>query len=193
MAGRKKEFDEEEVLDDAMQLFWTEGMHKVGMREFFDRINISRYGLYNTFGSKEELFIKALRRYDELNMEKIREVLGSSESPLESVMALLDTWQGRLTQNSFDGCLINSTSTEPGSKPEEANEIIRNHFEKLENLIAQKLDKAVNMGELPSDTNARQAARLIITIGQGLIVMRQAAWSPQTMKEVLTHTKSLIS
>ena len=50
MVGRKREFNREEALEKAMELFWSKGYNAVGLNELLQRMGIQRQSLYNTFG-----------------------------------------------------------------------------------------------------------------------------------------------
>ena len=62
--GRPKEFDREEALQKAMELFWARGYEGTGMRELLQHMGIGRQSLYDTFGDKRSLFIEALKCYN---------------------------------------------------------------------------------------------------------------------------------
>lgn len=61
--GRPREFEPERVLDLAMRLFWEHGYDGVAISDVTEATGINRRGLYDTFGSKEELFRRAVERY----------------------------------------------------------------------------------------------------------------------------------
>ena len=52
--GRAKEFDQEVVLDKAMQIFWEKGYEKTSMQDLVDHMGIHRRSIYDTFGDKHE-------------------------------------------------------------------------------------------------------------------------------------------
>lgn len=57
----------------ALELFWKQGYEATSMADPVEHLSIGRASLYNTFGSKHELYLKALDRY----------LLESDPSPLE--------------------------------------------------------------------------------------------------------------
>ena len=61
--GRPRSFDEEEVLDVAMRLFWEHGFDGTSMSELTEAMGINRRSVYAAFGNKEALFTAALGRY----------------------------------------------------------------------------------------------------------------------------------
>ena len=50
--ARSKEFEENEVLDKAMRLFWEQGYEKTSMTDLVEHMGIHRRSLYDTFGDK---------------------------------------------------------------------------------------------------------------------------------------------
>ena len=60
---RPKSFDVDEVLDRAVDLFWVNGFAATSMADLVNHLGINRGSLYSTFGSKQELYERALERY----------------------------------------------------------------------------------------------------------------------------------
>ena len=85
--ARHKEFDPDVALDRALELFWERGYEATSMADLVDHLGIGRASLYATFGSKHELYLKALDRY----------LLKEDPSPLEFLSARVPPcpWSGR--------------------------------------------------------------------------------------------------
>lgn len=63
--GRPREFDIDEALERAMQVFWERGYEGVSLADLTKAMGITKPSLYAAFGNKAELFRKALERYNE--------------------------------------------------------------------------------------------------------------------------------
>ncbi len=50
------------VLDKAMNLFWQKGYNATSAQDLVNGLSISRSSLYDTFGDKHSLFVKALKQ-----------------------------------------------------------------------------------------------------------------------------------
>jgi AcrR family transcriptional regulator len=61
--GRPREFDVKKALDHALRVFWRKGYEGASLLDLTKAMGINRPSLYAAFGSKEELFRKALDRY----------------------------------------------------------------------------------------------------------------------------------
>jgi TetR/AcrR family transcriptional repressor of nem operon len=60
----EKSFDEDEAVGKAMNVFWEKGFEPASMADLIAGTGITRGSLYNAFGGKEQLFVKALQKYD---------------------------------------------------------------------------------------------------------------------------------
>src|SRR5579859_1340790 len=72
---RHREFDVDQALDGALDVFWRKGYEGTSMSDLTEAMGITRPSLYATFGNKEELFRKALDRYDSTCMAFTREAM----------------------------------------------------------------------------------------------------------------------
>ena len=77
MKGRPREFDADEVLDRALEVFWRKGYEGASLSELTEAMGINRPSLYAAFGNKEELFRKALDRYADGPAAYTREALNA--------------------------------------------------------------------------------------------------------------------
>src|ERR1700743_3522276 len=63
-AGRPREFDLDQALERALDLFWRRGYEGTSMSDLTDALGITRASLYAAFGSKEGLFQRVMDRYE---------------------------------------------------------------------------------------------------------------------------------
>ncbi len=61
--GRPLGFQPQQVLDIATRLFWERGFDGVSISDLTEATGINRRSLYATFGSKEDLFRRAVQHY----------------------------------------------------------------------------------------------------------------------------------
>src|SRR5947207_11547368 len=73
--GRPRAFDTDAALDAALAVFWRKGYEGASLTDLTAAMGINRPSLYAAFGSKEDLFRKALDRYAEGPAAYVREAL----------------------------------------------------------------------------------------------------------------------
>ena len=85
---RTKEFDETEVLDQALELFRTRGFKHTSFADLVDELGVSRQSLYDTYGDKHTLYHSALQRYLARSLDILRRKL-DDPGPVRQVLAEL--------------------------------------------------------------------------------------------------------
>ena len=192
MSGRPREFDETEVLDTAMDLFWEQGYEATGVAELSERCGIGRQSLYNAFGDKKALYMQALDRYSCERLGRLVEQLEGPGAPLDNVRALLDAWEANWEDPEFRGCLMVNSRAELGVRDPEIKVRLDRMLQKMEDAIYGALRRAQDLGELPPERDARALARTITITGQGLAVVGKVASSPTYARDVLATTRQLL-
>ena len=88
--ARSKEFNEEEALDKAMEIFWKQGYEKTSIQDLVDQMGIHRRSLYDTFGDKHSLFVQTLERYESLIAAQIRNQITEEMTTVESIRKIFE-------------------------------------------------------------------------------------------------------
>jgi len=73
--GRPRAFDADEVLDAAIEVFWRYGYQGASLQELTAAMGINKASLYAAFGSKQDLFHRAVARYAETDMAYVLRAL----------------------------------------------------------------------------------------------------------------------
>ena len=114
----------ERLLAAANELFYTEGVHTVGIDRVIERAGVAKASLYNTFGSKDEL----VRAYLEIRQDSVAQIITQAveryDTPRERLLAVF-VGQGELfAQPDYRGCAFARASAEshPGDAAEQAAE-----------------------------------------------------------------------
>lgn len=83
-SGRKREFDEDTVLQKAMEVFWAKGYSGASLSDLTKSMGINKPSMYSAFGNKEALFLKTTQRYIDSNMKSHLAALFEKDAPLKS-------------------------------------------------------------------------------------------------------------
>lgn len=112
---RPRTHDPGKALDRAMQLFWSQGFRGTSVQDIVDGCRVQRYGIYQSFGSKEELFLAAIDRYQATVVERIVAPLTRPGAGLPAIRRVLDSLvQLGSGAAGAKGCFICNTSGELG-------------------------------------------------------------------------------
>jgi TetR/AcrR family transcriptional repressor of nem operon len=190
---RHKEFDPEVCLDRIMHLFWQKGYLDTSMADLVEHSGVQRYGLYETFGGKQEIFQHALDLYrDTVVSERLAMLEKRNTSPslqeikqfFEQFIELLDA------HSSYSGCLMCNTATEVASHDAKVAEKIQQHFNRFRQGFVQALKRAKQSGEISNQTDIEQMAEFLVGSVVGLTVY---ARSPAPRNDVKNYIRGIIA
>lgn len=166
--ARTKEFDPDVALRAALDLFWRQGYEATSLQDLVDHLGIGRASIYATFGSKDELYRQALKRYSgDLGLRYLD--LLSGPSPLAAVRELMASIAFEAVTDP-KGCLITNTAVESPAV-EGVEVLVDRGFNGLQAMLAGALVRAKDEGELAADKDPQALARFLVTFMQGLRVM----------------------
>ena len=183
--GPDKQFDPDEALGKAMRLFWAKGYAATGLAELQEQMGIGRKSLYDTFGNKRQLFIKALRLYSDSVVRQIFNELDKEGSPLGNVRRLMRTLQEHHSMPESTGCLLGVSMAQCRTNDAEMAEILRRHIKGVEEAFYKTFKRAQDMGELDGNTNIRDLARLFMGIAQGLALIGRVQDAPAVPRSIV--------
>ncbi len=169
--GPSKQFDREEVLEKAMELFWAQGYEATGLAQLVEHMGIGRQSLYDTFGDKRSLFLEALSHYFQTGSALVREQLRAPGSPLGNLRKVLERLEQRTCESDYCGCLVGNSMAELAHTDPEIAEVLKSYIGQMEDAWHRVLVRAKEAGELASDLPARDLARMMITTFQGVALL----------------------
>ncbi|WP_371493727.1 TetR/AcrR family transcriptional regulator [Kitasatospora sp. NBC_00374] len=176
--GRPRTFDEEAILDRAMLLFWRKGYEATTMNDLVEDLGLGRGSIYAAFGDKHRLFLLALGRY----LGRQDDLLASSFDDRGPALAQLRQLFERLLQTdsfcSGSGCFSVNSIAELLPNDREVAELAQRSLRRAEQTFAAQLDRARSSGELSPTVSPAEAAHLLVTLVQGLQIMRKVDPDP---------------
>ena len=183
--GRPREFNREDALEKAMQVFWARGYEGATLGELTAAMGISKPSLYAAFGDKQTLFDKALVRYADgpWGFSKVAYKLPTAK---QVVHALLDGAVEISTRETGPGgCLLTHAALACSPEGEQVRDAVAKRRLEGEARLRARLREAQKKGELPATTNCAALAKYIASIAQGIAVQGAAGVSRRELKAVV--------
>ena len=170
--GPDKQFNPDIALDKAMRLFWAKGYAATSLSELLEAMEIGRKSLYDTFGNKRSLYIKALERYSQTTVHEIYRALNNPDRPaLENVRAVMRDLAALHGAPKSPGCLLGVSMAQFRTDDKEMAAVLRKHMARVESAYFKAFKKAQADGALKPATNVRNLARLFMSTHQGLALI----------------------
>jgi TetR/AcrR family transcriptional regulator, transcriptional repressor for nem operon len=175
--GRPREFELNDALDRAVDVFRELGYEATSMAILEQSTGLNKSSIYNTFGSKENLFRLALHRYETLRLSAIRETLASGIRGLDDLHQALDLQRAEIDSPwGANGCLAVNAMTELGQRGNEINGGGGEFRQAFAELLRLPLDRAVALGEIDPATIPHSVALLVsLTLGVGVLMRCSAS------------------
>jgi len=183
--GRPSNFDHEEALEKALQVFWAHGYEGASMAELTEALGINKPSIYAAFGNKEELFHKALGKYLSGPLSYISEAM-NQPTARETVETFLTKSAELLTNpNNPRGCMIVQGALTCGQGSSTIQQELIAYRSDLETSFTKRFELAKAQGDLPLEVNTKQLAKYIATIHQGMSVQATSGTSKEELLTVI--------
>ncbi|MET3501626.1 TetR/AcrR family transcriptional repressor of nem operon [Mucilaginibacter sp. SG538B] len=191
--ARSKDFDEAEVLSKAVCIFWHKGYNGTSMQDLVDGLGISRSSLYDTFGDKHALYIKALDSYQKAGGNQMCDIINNSASAKEAIQKLLElTMRDLLNDEQRKGCFMVNAEIELASLDAEVKNVVCRNEQQFENAILSAIKKGQASGEIRNSQDSLALARFIMNAVRGMQVSAKATADKAFFDDIIKTTLSVL-
>jgi AcrR family transcriptional regulator len=186
-----RQFDEQEVIAIALDVFWRKGLHDASMQDLAAATGVQRGSLYNAYGDKEPIFLHAFDRYAEQFLETAGGALAKGDTVAARLRNFLDLVIVNMTGGSPPrGCLTTRTALDAAISGSAVRQRVQGLLGRLEQLVSKAINSAPD-GRRTLDAN--RLARVIVTFTRGLAVMERAGYGRKQLKEsAVTFVDALV-
>ena len=168
MPGPPRQFDEDEVLRVASDVFRERGYAQTSLSEIQRRAGLSRQSLYNAFESKETLFAAVLDLYDRQELSELVTILRGEGRGRERLLAVFEALAKTARKADCPGCLYGNVAGELGTVDPEVHARLLRGFARVEDAARDAAADAVAEGDLDPELVPRDVARLIVSLVEGV-------------------------
>lgn len=189
--GRSKEFEESEVLQKAMELFWEQGYEKTTMSDLVEHMGVHRRSLYDTFGDKHTLFLKSLDCFGEFIGARLKSETSRAETAKQAIQFIFDLMiEG--AGGSHWGCLYVNSAAELALRDMDVNEKTEEAFIRTEHLLAELICKGQQTGEFSCDYDAEVLAENLHNTLLGIRVLARTSASKEKLHRIADFSLALL-
>lgn len=167
--ARKKEYDREEVLVAALEVFWKNGYKATSMAHIVQATNLNTASLYKEFGDKEGLFREALEYYRDNILSHRLQILVDSPD-LNGVRRFLKSVMTGAASPEYKGCLMMNHLAQKFNISDQAASLIDEFREHVESLLATALQNAQTSGDIPASKEPEKLASFIMSSVHGMVL-----------------------
>lgn len=169
-----RQFDEEQVLDRVMHVFWRKGAAETTMADLATATGVQRGSLYNAYGGKDVLLSKALSRYAGRWRDRSTAALDDPD-PKTAMSGFLDAHIERMRDPANPpGCLVTGVCMEQNDFSTPISAEIEAQFDATEAVLERYFEAAQARGGLTAGRDPRALARFFVATSRAMAVMHKA-------------------
>jgi len=191
---REKQFDETEAIRRFTEVFWQKGYKACSVGDLVAASGLSRSSLYDTFGDKEQLFVRCLQYYGGHIRENLEAFTKDLPSPMEKIAGALQMpfhTYGQQAEN-CKGCLVVNTMGELDGTNSEVQQLVMNARTGYEAFLAACIEQGQAQGELITHAEPQALARFLYAAMSGLLVIFKAAPNQAFLEEQVALIMKLL-
>ncbi len=192
--SRVREFDPDKALDRATALFWRQGYRATSVDDLVRETGVSKYGLYGVFGTKRELFRRALLRFWEQVGQDIQAELRKPDGSLPEIRRYFSRLAGMADEKGVRrGCMACNTATEVGPFDKEIGVEVRRLFSDLQRTFRLALERARQRGEVRPNLDASRWSRHLVSVVQSSAVKLRAGYPAAAIRQDIELALELLT
>jgi AcrR family transcriptional regulator len=182
--GRPREFDPDQALDRALEVFWRKGYEGASISELTEAMGINRPSLYAAFGNKEDLFRKALDRYAQGPAAYTYEALEGPTARAVVERLLHDAADALTGPDNPHGCLGVQGTLTCGNAAAGIKDELCERQARWQAALQRRLERARREGDLPEGANCADLAQYVATVLQGMAVQAAGGATRKQLRKV---------
>lgn len=186
-------FNKELVIRQASNIFHTKSYSLTSMQDLVDATGLNRSSIYNSFGSKLDLYMECLRWYQKEsknNVQKIVKKAKNAKSTLEDIFLMNLVKKNNGIDN---GCMINNCITEMANQETVINQFLCNNQQNM----VQLFETLVAQGQMEGVFNTQQLPKVyglyLLNAFQGLKVSSILSKDNKELESVVYTTLSVLN
>lgn len=171
------------MLDAIRNTFWDRGYAATSVDDLVRATGLGKGSLYGAFGSKREMFVRALREYCEGGLAYAeRTMLGADTGTLRRMRGYVRGMVELVVQRR--GCLLAKAIAELGGESDDVDTIVCDFYRRYESIFMRAIRQSQRAGEIGTDVDARRQARLLVAVLRGVESMGKGGVPEATLRSI---------
>ena len=189
----EKSFDESEVIDKVMHVFWEKGYAAASISDITAATGLKRGSLYNAFEGKDDLFLRSLQKYDTEYRCTAQRMVEQIENPVEAISAFFALIvKSTLDDPDRKGCLLVNTSLDIAVHDQQTKKLVAVAFQAIAKFFETSIRRGQELGEIPCSVQPRPTAKTLVSCLVGIRVLGRGTYGKTALNQIADQAKRLI-
>ncbi len=163
--ARNVEFNEEEAIQKAMEVFWKKGYSGTSLRDLTDAMKINSSSLYNTIGDKHELFVRCIKHYTAVRAAELKKRAALAQSPLNAVTNFINDAVTVIVEG--NSCMAVKAAFEIAADDKVVQDILKEDNDFTHDFLRSLIAQAREQGELTGDDDPEVLTDYLVSMYTG--------------------------
>lgn len=184
----KKSFNKTDKLKKVTSLFFKKGYHATSMQDIVTATGLNRSSIYNTFGSKLELFIVCFEKCDTNHRKEIQKIILEITNPIKALITIFEL----SLKPTINGYLNTNYISELKNEEIAIRRLILNEHEYLLDLFLNIVKRGQNLGTINNSKSANLYALYLVNSYQGLKITFSISKDTNKLKNIIQNTIAVL-
>jgi TetR/AcrR family transcriptional regulator, transcriptional repressor for nem operon len=184
-SGRPRVFNEGKALDSAIEVFCRKGYEAASTEALQRAMKLGKSSMYNAFGSKKNLFVKAINRYVDDYLINFSNELAASDRPIELIKKFFTSIAEKGTEQHLKGCFLGNSIVGLSGIDQSMARKATTKLMAIEELFFIHILRAQSNGQMKHEGNPKVIAKHLITLWNGLNVTRRMYPDSAVLSELI--------
>jgi AcrR family transcriptional regulator len=181
------------ILDQAVQVFSVRGFGSMSMDELTRATGLTKGGIYNHFGSKDELALEVFDHSVAMMRERFRQSLEGKRTTRTRLEAAINLFSSLIDEPMFEGgCVLLTTAVEADDTHPALRERAQRAFDDWRTFIIRTVEKGRQLGDVDLAADAEAIASVIVGGMEGAIVLSKTYGDAQHMHFMVAHLRAYL-
>lgn len=194
MAGRPKIYDEDAILEKALNVFWEKGFENASADDLLKAMGIGKGSFYLAFkGGKQELFEKTMDRVVHRHFDEFRKGVQSCANPVRLVK---DFFLSLVTEQSpvgDKGCYFGNALVQVSDQNLQLKLQAVKNLDILEAIFKEAMDRGKKMGLLETKLSSKELALYLVNLWNGINITKRMQHEPKALKQLMLLNLDIIA
>ena len=191
MAGRRRLFEETEVLEKAMNVFWKKGYEATSTEDLLSAMDLNKGSLYNTFNSKKDLFIKVVDHFGDFLINTLEHNIQAEPNALDGIKNVFRNICNDTPEDRERGCFLGNSVSELSNIDEDMERKAILRLKSMQSLFERHLQRAQEQGDIDTGSDIRKQALHLVNLWNGLYVTLRM-YDLKDLKEMIEMNLKLL-
>lgn len=191
---RSEDFNREQVLDKAKNAFWMKGYNGTSMQDLVDATGLNRSSIYNSFGSKMELYQQSLKQYQSESSTIFDKAKQQDRTAIETIgLVFVYALEDILGDQERKGCMLINCHTEMGNQDEQLKALFSANQERLVEIFEDLVKQGQEDGSIRKTEKSDLLAYYLVNGFQGLRITGMNSTDPKVLKSIIQNILKTIT